>query len=348
MATRRSSKPTLDDVAALAGVSRATVSRVLNGGVRSTANIDPEVREAVFAAARSLDYTANTQAQAMSAGASSTVAILVSEIDDPGSSALVSGALKRVRETGNALIVGLSGLTGTDELDALRALRGQRPKAVVIAVSRTTDAAREEAFREELTAFADAGGRVSVIGANTFGFDEVLLRNADSSAALARSLIARGYRRFAIVAASADQITSQERLRGFMEEAASEGLAIDPAFIVSADFDRDGGYAAAGALIDRLDDIDVIFAVSDAMALGVIARLRENGVAVPGRVAVAGFDDVPLVRDLTPPLTTVRIPLEDMAALAVDQVLSETDAAGPRTVELAGEVVMRASTPTKA
>src|SRR6185437_13394032 len=101
------------------------------------------------------------------------------------------------------------------------------------------------------------------------------------------------------------------------------------------------GYAAAGALIDRLDDIDVIFAVSDAMALGVIARLRENGVAVPGRVAVAGFDDVPLVRDLTPPLTTVRIPLEDMAALAVGQVLSETDAAGPRTVELAGEVVMR-------
>ncbi|MGO4535084.1 LacI family DNA-binding transcriptional regulator [Leifsonia sp. 2MCAF36] len=347
MATRRSPKPTLDDVAALAGVSRATASRVLNGGVRSTANIDPEVREAVFAAARSLDYTANTQAQAMSAGASSTVAILVSEIDDPGSSALVSGALKRARETGHALIVGLSGLTETEELDALRALRGQRPKAVVVAVSRTTDAAREDAFREELTAFADAGGRVSVIGANSFGFDEVLLRNADSSAALARALIGLGYRRFAIVAASADQITSHERQRGFMEEAERAGFATDPDLVVSADFDRDGGYAAAGALIDRLDDIDAIFAVSDAIALGVIARLRENGVAVPGRVAVAGFDDVPVVRDLTPPLTTVRIPLEEMAAHAVDQVLGESGAAGPQTLELTGEVVVRASTPAK-
>lgn len=344
---RRSPKPTLDDVAALAGVSRATASRVLNGGVRSTANIDPEVREAVFAAAGSLDYTANTQAQAMSAGASSTVAILVSEIDDPGSSALVSGALKRARETGHALIVGLSGLTETDELDALRALRGQRPKAVVVAVSRTTDAAREDAFREELTAFADAGGRVSVVGANSFGFDEVLLRNADSSAALARALIELGYRRFAVVTASADQITSHERQRGFMEEAARAGFAIDPSLVVSADFDRDGGYAATGLLIDRLDDIDLMFATSDAMALGVIARLRENDFSVPGRVAVAGFDDVPLVRDLTPPLTTVRVPLEEMAAHAIDLVLEDGGAGGPQTLELTGEVIVRASTPSK-
>jgi LacI family transcriptional regulator len=345
MATRRYPKPTLDDVATLAGVSRATASRVLNGGVRSTASIHPDVRDAIFAAARSLDYTANSQAQAMSAGASSTVAILVSEIDDPGSSALVSGALNRVRETGQALIVGLSGLTETDELDALRALRGQRPKAVVIAVSRTTDTARENAFREELTAFADAGGRVSIIGANSFGFDEVLLRNADSAAALARALIELGYRRFAIVTSSADQITSHERQRGFMEEAASAGLSIDPSLVVSADFDRDGGYVASGLLIDRLDDIDLIFAASDAMALGVIARLRENGVSVPGDVAVAGFDDVPVVRDLTPPLTTVRIPLEEMASHAVDQVLDESGIGGPRTRELTGEVVVRASTP---
>jgi LacI family transcriptional regulator len=343
MASPRPSKPTLDDVAALVGASRATVSRVLNGGVRSANTISDQLREAIVEAAKQLDYAPNTQAQAMAAGTNRTLAILVTEIDDPGSSAMVSGATRRARELGYSLVVGLTGLTASDEIEALRAIRSQRPKALVVAVSRTTDTARERAFEDELSAFTAEGGRVSVIGQNSFALDEVVLQNGESARALATALVDLGYRRFAVVTGKPELVTPEERRRGFVEALSERGIEVSAALTVTDEFDRDGGYRAAGALVDRIGEIELIFATSDAMALGAIARLREDGIAVPGDVAVAGFDDVPLVRDLTPALTTVRVPLESLAERAVEQTVSEDPSR--QHFEMTGELVVRASTP---
>src|SRR3990170_9127948 len=326
MSGRRRSGATLNDVAARAGVSPSTASRVLNGGVRSAHAIPDATRDAVVNAARDLDYAVNSQAQSMAAGANRTIAILATEIDDPGAAELVSGATRKARALGHSVFIALAGLSEQEEIDALRAVRGQRPKAVLVAVARSTNASREAAFGAELEAFARAGGQISVIGDNTFDYNTVTLRNAESAAALADELVSIGYRRFAMMGGPPDSITPRERTAGFARGLSRNGIEVPEDLVMSEDFDYDGGYRAAGKLISRLDDIEVVFAASDAMALGAIARFAEDGISLPRDVTVAGFDDVPVVRDLDPPLTTVRVPLAEMAEQAVMQVLSE---AGP-------------------
>jgi LacI family transcriptional regulator len=343
MGIERKRRATLDDIAATAGVSRATVSRVLNGGVRSANSISADTRNSILAAATQLDYTANSQAQAMASGANKALAILVAEIDDAGASSIVAGASRRARELGYSIQVGMAGLTGREEITALRAIRGQRPKALIVAVSRTTDTARETEFGAELAAFSAAGGRISIIGENTFPYHTVLLNNAESSSALATALISRGYRKFAIVTAGSELLTPTGRTSGFLSALKENGLSPEAEDVVEGAFDRNGGYQAAGRLITRIDAVDLVFAASDAMAFGVLARLREEGIKVPGDVAIAGFDDVALSKDLTPALTTVHAPLEVLAETAIAQVLDSSTR--PMTVQVAGQVILRESTP---
>ncbi len=343
MSGRRRSGATLNDVAARVGVSPSTASRVLNGGVRPATGIPDATREAIWNAARELDYAVNSQAQSMAAGANRTIAVLATEIDDPGAAELVSGATRKARALGYSVFIALAGLTEHDEIDALRAVRGQRPTAVLVAIARSTDMNREEAFGAELEAFARAGGRISIIGDNTFGYNAVTLRNAESAAALAEDLVSIGYRRFAMIGGPADLITPRERAAGFARGLARHGIEIPADLVMTEDFDHDGGYRAAERLIGRIGDIDVVFAVSDAMALGAIARFAEEGISLPRDVTVAGFDDVPIVRDLDPPLSTVRVLLAEMAEQAVVQVLSPSDRV--QTFEVSGTVMLRAGTP---
>lgn len=335
--------PTLDDVAERAGISRATVSRVLNGGVRSANSISDDVRERILQAAQELNYRPNVSAQAMVAGASRTIAILIARIDDVGASAMVAGASRRARELGYAVVVLLAGSTSAEEIDAVRAARSLRTRALIVAVTRTTDAAREATFADELRAFAAEGGRVSVIGDNVFDFDEVVLQNALSAGHLAEDLLSLGYRRFAVVRGPAGNITPSERTRGFVSALQSAGIHVPDEHIATGQFDRQGGYTAAADLLPHLDDIDVIFATSDGMALGVLHRLRGAGLHIPDDVAVAGFDDVPIATDLVPALTTVHAPLADLAERAVDQVL--TDHPDRQRFELRASSALRASTP---
>jgi LacI family transcriptional regulator len=347
MTARGRSKPTLDDVAARAHVSRATASRVLNGGVRSANAISDETRDAIETAARELDYSPNGQAQSMAAGANTTLAVLISEIDDLGAAELVAGASDTARELGYSVVVVLAGLSQDEELDALRSIRGQRPHALLVAVSRTSDATREHAFGAELQAYVSAGGRVAVVGDNNFPFETVGFANADAAGSLADALVGLGYRRFAMVGSSAESLTPGERMRGFTAGLGRHDISIADALLVEDEFDSNGGYRAAGQLLSRIDDFDLIFAASDAMALGVIARLREHGIEVPSQIAVAGFDDVPFVRDLNPPLTSVRVPLRQLAERAVRRLLHSHAAPALSTTAGAasGTPVLRGSTP---
>ena len=114
--------------------------------------------------------------------------------------------------------------------------------------------------------------------------------------------------------------------------------------MVEGVFTRDGGYRAAEKLLDHLDDIDCIFAVNDIMAVGAMAALRDHGISVPGDVALAGFDDIATLRDVTPRLTTVQIPLTDIGAQALRLVLQEPGPQ-PRIRRVKSTVVLRESTP---
>lgn len=337
----RSGTPaTLEDVARDAGVSLATASRVLNGSVRKVAE---SYRERVMVSATKLGYSPNLSAQAVALGASKTVALIVSDIADPYFSSIAAGVIREADARGLSVTMAATGRRPGYELELVRSLRGQRPKVLIIAGSRIDDDEFSGALIGELTAFAAAGGRAAALTQPTLGVPTIDLENRAGAQALATELVAIGYRRIAIVAGPEHLLTSSERLAGFSAGLAAAGVT--PVSVERAEFTRDGGYDAAGLLLERgISDLELVFAVNDVMAVGAMARFREAGIRLPEDLAVAGFDDIPTLRDITPALTTVSIPLEQLGVDAVSLALDSAAAAAQPPAH-SGTVVLRASTP---
>lgn len=339
---RSSPAATLHDIAREAGVSLATASRALNGSDRK---VNDAYREKVLAVAARLNYTPNLSAQAVAKGGTNSVALLVADIADPYFSSIAAGVIRASEEAGLVVTMAVTGRSADRELELVRALRGQRPRVMILAGSRSSKAGAEHALVGELSAFEQNGGRVVFISENTLPFRTVVIDNAEGARMLALELIGLGYRRFAAIIGNEDLLTSRDRLAGFRAGLTEHGLRITDDHVVHTEFTRDGGFAGAVQMIERgLDGIDLVFAASDVMAVGALSAFREAGL-VPGEsIAVAGFDDIPTVRDITPPLTTVRVPLEEIGAQALALALAgETDSA----VTVATTVVLRKSTPAR-
>jgi LacI family transcriptional regulator len=332
---------TLLDVAKAAGVSLATASRALNG---STRRVRPDLQERVLAAAEALHYSANAQAQAMARGRTNIVGLVLSDVADPYFSSIAAGAIRAAE--GEQLVVTMACTFGREEreLDYLAALRGQRARAVIIAGSRVQDRDLLDRLGAEVRAFEQAGGRVAFVSQRKIAADTVVVENRGGAKALAEALCGLGHRRFAVLAGRADLLTARDRTAGFRDGATRAGARVDATDVVYGGFTRDGGYAAMNELLDRGTEATCVFAVNDVMAVGAMAALRDRGVALPSGMAVAGFDDIATLRDVTPALTTVRLPLEELGARAVEMVLQKP-AEQPRVRRVRGEVVLRESTP---
>jgi len=330
--------PTLYDVAREAGVSLATASRALNGSARV---VKDEYRERVESAAARLGYTPNLSAQAVAKGASSTVALLVADIADPYFSSIAKGVMRAADGLGLAVTMAVTDRDAERELGLVRVLRGQRPRAIILAGSRFVDEADRATLVAELEAFVATGGRVALISQSELPFDTISIDNRGGSAALAGALVDLGYRGFAILAGPRNLVTATDRFEAF-----ASALPHPPIAVVHGDFSRDAGYAGMLELIDGgLDGIDVVFAVNDVMATGALAALRDREIAVPERIAVAGFDDISLASDVTPSLTTVHVDLESAGSAAVGLALGTGDT--PTVTAVGATVVVRASTPRR-
>jgi LacI family transcriptional regulator, galactose operon repressor len=334
---------TLLDVARAAGVSLATASRAFNG---STRRVRPDLRDRVLEAADALQYSANAQAQAMARGHTNLVGLVISDVGDPYFSSVAAGAIRAAED--HQLVVTMACTFGREEreIDYVAALRGQRARAVIVVGSRVHDRGLTERLGAEVRSFEQSGGRVAFISQRKIAADTVVLENRAGARALAEALCCRGYRCFAILAGRADLLTARDRSSGFREGAARHGVQIAQDDVVHGGFTRDGGYDAMIEVLDRGRDVDCVFAVNDVMALGAMAALRDRGVALPSGMAVAGFDDIVTLRDVTPALTTVRLPLEDLGAWALQLVL-EPSTDQPRIRRVRGEIVLRESTPMR-
>lgn len=327
--------PTLYDVAREAGVSLATASRALNG---STRVVREDYRVRVLAAAERLGYTANLSAQAVARGTSSVVALLVSDIADPYFAAIAAGVTRAAAAAGLTVSMAVTERDAALEISHVRMLRGQRPRAIILAGSRFADEQDRETLVAELESYRASGGSVALISQHELPFDSVSIDNSGGSAALARELVRLGYRGFGILAGPAELLTARDRSDAF-----AAALPSPPLAVVHGAFSRDAGYAGMLELLDSgTAGLDAVFAVNDVMAIGALAALRDRGVA-PGTIAVAGFDDVSIAADVTPPLTTVHVDLEAAGAAAV--ALALDDAPSPTVVDVPAHVVIRASTP---
>ena len=353
MATPRSTAVTLHDVAREAGVSLATASRALNGSSRT---VNDEYRQRVAAAALKLNYTTNLSAQAVAKGSTTSVALLVGDIADPYFSSIAAGVIKGAEAAGLIVTMSVTERSPERELGLVRALRGQRPRVIILAGSRSSSEEHQSALAAELEAFEANGGRVVFVSQHELPFDTVRIDNYGGARALAESLVSLGYTRFAAITGETALLTATDRLAGFRDGLAEHGIEIPADRIVAGAFTRDGGYDSAIELADRglagtglagteLAGTELVFAVNDVMAIGAMSGLRSRGIE-PGRdIAIAGFDDIQTVRDVTPALTTVAIPLFEVGESALAVALRPREADAERDLAVATSVVLRASTP---
>lgn len=325
--------PTLHDVAREAGVSLATASRVLNGSERKVAE---SYRERVEKAADDLGYTANASAQATARGTSAVIALLVADIADPYFGLIASGVARGADEEGLIVTIAITERDPGREAKILRALRGQRPQGVILAASRTGDS--DSGSIGELAAFGDLGGRTVTFGEG--GDRSIRIDNRGGAERLGREMARLGYRRAIAIAADEGVRTSDDRLAGFITGFAAGGGEIER--IYRGTFERESGTASMSqALADGVDAGTVVFTLSDVVAIGAMKAIREAGRAVGADIAVTGFDDVPVSRDVTPQLTTVRVPLSDLGYQAFRATVDAEW--GQPQMEL--EVLVRDSTP---
>ncbi|MFF6885860.1 LacI family DNA-binding transcriptional regulator [Streptomyces sp. NPDC012421] len=319
--------PTLEDVAREAGVSRATVSRVVNG-VR---NVAPDIQEAVRAAVARTGYAPNQAARSLVTRRTGAVALVLSAtggsftarlFSDPFFGRVVDGVLPVLRERAvqPVLLVAESEPARLQLVEYLR--RGGADGAVVVPLD------EEDPLPGMLEA---AGLPVVLFGRPPAGVDcgWVDLDNGAGARLAAEHLWAAGRRRPAVVAAPESAPAARERLDGFTAALAARG--VDRVPVERGRFTEESGRDAMARLLDRHPDVDAVFAANDLMARGACRLLAERGVAVPGGVAVVGFDDSVAARDAAPPLTTVRQPVEEMAAALAGLLLAQLDAGTPGT-----------------
>lgn len=353
---------TLSQVAREAGVSLATASRAINGS--ATRSVRADLRERVLETARRLDYSPDPSAQAMARGRTSALGLVVHDIADPYFSTIAAGVARAAEREG--LIVTLSSTEHSPEreLAFVELARRQRSRAIILAGSRgvppealpgkhsaeVADRLEREAggLEQALTTFQQGGGGVATIGQAVGGLPVVEIDNAGGAGDLARALHRIGYRRFGVLAGPPGLRTAADRTSGFLSALAELGCPVPDRDVVRGSFTRDGGHEAMTALLGRTTPAaaertpEVVFAVNDVMAVGAMAAVRDAGLSVPHDVAVAGFDDIHTLRDVTPGLTTVRIPLDEISEAATALALGRKDET-PAPVR--GEVVLRDSTP---
>lgn len=332
---------TLHDVAREAGVSLATASRVLNGSTRRVAE---SYRERVQEAAAKLGYTANLSAQATARGTAATIALLVSDIADPYFGQIAAGVARGADEAGLVMTIAVTDRNPDREARHLHALRGQRPRGLILASTRTISSADNAALQRELDGLAALGGRVVAIGRGAPGLRTVPVDNRGGTHDLGVALAGHGYRQAIILAAQEGLLSSDDRVEGFTAGFTDGGGEV--VRVHRGSFTReDGEQAMREALAAGVEPGTLVFAASDIAAIGAMAAIRAAGRSVGADIALAGFDDIQTSRDVTPTLTTVRVPLEEIGYLALRAAVdpdwnSDSATTGSR-------VLLRDSTPAR-
>jgi len=332
---------TLHDVAREAGVSLATASRVLNGSTRRVAE---SYRERVQAAAEKLGYTANLSAQATARGTAATVALLVSDIADPYFGQIAAGVARGADEAGLVMTIAVTDRNPEREARHLHALRGQRPRGLILASTRTIASAASPVLQRELDGLAALGGRVVAIGRGAPGLREIAVDNRGGTHDLGLALAGHGYRTAVVLAAQEGLLSSDDRVEGFTAGFGEGGGTV--LRVHRGSFTReDGEQSMREALEAGIEPGTVVFAASDIAAIGAMAAIRAAGRVVGADIALAGFDDIQTSRDVTPTLTTVRVPLEEIGFLAFRAAIE--DDWRPNGSATGSQVLLRDSTPRR-
>jgi LacI family transcriptional regulator len=291
---------TIKEVAARAGVSVATISRVING----KGPVRESTSRRVMETAQAMCYTPHGVARSLSMRRAHTVGLLLPDLHGEFFSEVIRGIDAEARRSGYHLLV--SGFhSDQEEMTAVfRAVRGRVDGLIVMS---------PELEAAVLCAHLPAGLPVVLLNNLSGAARTIAIDNYGGAVAMVKHLLGIGHRRIAFIKGPEKNADACERLRGYRDAIGAAAL-----LEVDGDFSEEAGYRAAADLLQLEHRPSAIFAANDAMAIGALSALREARVAVPHEIALCGFDDIPIARYVTPPLTTVNVAIAELGRRAFE------------------------------
>lgn len=330
-------RPTLDEVARRAGVSRSAASRAMN----NTRHVSPAKREAVERAARELGYVPNATARALATSKAGSVVLAVVNEDpdffgDPFFSQVMVGVATALERSELDLTLMLAS-SPASRARLERLLRSRRSDGVMLMALRGDDPLNRVA---ETTGLPVVYCGRPMIGEPRWYVDA---DNRGGARQGTEHLLATGRRRIAAITGPMDQEAAVARHRGFTDAMAVAGLSVDR--VAHADFTHAGGVQAMTALLAAHPDLDAVFVASDNMAAGAVRALQAHGMSVPEDVAVVGFDDLSIAQQTSPALTTISQPIRSLGHEMATMLLRLMEGESPSPIILPTRLVVRDSAP---
>ncbi len=323
--------PTIKDVARMAGVSVATVSRALNGAD----NVLPGTRQRILEAARDLRFTPSHAARSLITRRTDTIGALLPDLYGEYFSELIRGIDQAARARGLHLLVSSSHGDANEAAAAMRAMNGRVDGLLVM--SPHADA---EFLQHNLP------GSLPAVLINTAadlpGYARFMVDNFGGALAMTRHLVAVGRKRIAFIGGPQGNHEAQERLRGY-RAGLKPGMQ---EYVFEGDFSQETGFAIGRRIAQSKPRPDAVFAANDLTAIGCLAALGEAGLRVPEDLALAGFDDIPIARYVAPALTTIRVPIAALGAAALEMLAKSLETPGsqvPLSTTMPVELVVRRS-----
>lgn len=303
-----------------------TASRVLSG---STYPVADAMRARVLKAADELDYIPNAQARALLVGSSATVGVLAGDVGDPYFSLIIDGIQDVATERRVLVTICTTGRDIDRELEYLGLLQSHRVAAVIVAGSALADDRYAAGLRKRVASYVAGGGRVVAIGQPDLRADRVLVTNAKGATSLGRHLVGLGHRRVGILAGLKTLTSTLERIEGVRAAVEEAGGSV---VVRHGPATRDGGDRGVRELLAANPEVTAVVGTADQMAVGAMHALVALGISVPDEISVAGFNDIPAGLDVTPHLTTVQLPLNEMGAQAARFALDPSRKTRSRTL----------------
>jgi LacI family transcriptional regulator len=299
------------EVAELAGVSLATVSRVINPG----AKVSDKTREKVLAAMEQLGYKPNSIAQSLATRSSNAVGVLVSELHGPFFGAMLSAIEKTFKAAGKFVLVAAGHSNEAQEREAIRFLVSRNCDALIVHVEALPDRALVEHDHEK-TPLIVMNRKVRGLADRCFS-----LNNELGGYLATQSLLKLKHKRIAYISGPLDFVDAKQRLAGHKRALEEAGVKFDERLLHEGDYHETGGQEALNALFAKSVAFTAVVCANDEMAAGAMAAAHERGLELPRELSIVGFDDAPISRYVYPKLTTVHYPIADMAGMAARWVL---------------------------
>jgi LacI family transcriptional regulator len=331
-----SARITIQDVAQQAGVSIATVSRVLNGHP----DVSEETRDEVMRLARELGYSGTRRTESRAAGRTRLIALSVPRMRGDFITEIVTGAVEALHDRDARLVICSAGETGNGQSLSERLLAGTTEGALLVLGAEPD---------EEVCALLESGYPVVIIepvnGVGE-GIPAVASTNWAGAKAATEYLIELGHTHIGVITGRGGERVSAERVAGYQAALLSAGLPLVPRLMREADWTVEGGYRAAVELLSLPHAPTAIFGLSDTMAIGALRAAHERHLTLPRDLSVVGFDDLEMASIAMPPLTTVRQPLQGLGRMGVDVLyrLLQGRRLDATRLELSTSLVVRQST----